>query len=103
MRLSRLFSLVVLVLLSLALLPGAMSAQGTSDAAHLCQDGGYANYVGVTAGALTFLANPGECVNFAAQGGQLVAIATVQPCLDGGMRPTPRLRAVRPSRVRRIV
>jgi hypothetical protein len=84
MRLSWSVSLAFLVLLSLALLPHAVVAQGNSGNAHLCQDGGYTDYVGVTGGVLTFLANPGECVNFAAQGGQLVAVAPVQPCLDGG-------------------
>lgn len=74
-------SLAVLGVLSV---PVRASAQGNSDAARLCQNGGHANYVGVTEGVITFLTSAGECVSFAAQGGQLVAVAIVEPCLDGG-------------------
>lgn len=63
----RRFVVIVLMLLSLmAFLPSIAAAQGNSEAARACQDGGYANLVG--AGGETF-ANTGECVRFAANGG----------------------------------
>lgn len=66
---------IVLMLVSLmGVLPVAASAQGTSDAAHLCQQGGWKKLRGSDG---TTFANQGECVNHAAQGGQLVPLATV--------------------------
>ncbi len=68
----RRFVVVLLMLFSLtavaiAVLPVAASAQtGNSDAAHLCQKGGYANLVG--SGGETF-SNAGECASFVAKGG----------------------------------
>lgn len=57
---------VFMLLGMLMALPGATSAQGNSEAAHACQQGGYASLVG--ARGETF-ANAGDCVSFAAQGG----------------------------------
>jgi hypothetical protein len=66
-RLFRLQRCLVVLILSLALVPFAASAQGNSQAAHACQGDGYLSLVGV--GGETF-ANVGQCVRFAAQGGQ---------------------------------
>jgi hypothetical protein len=49
-----------------AAVPVAVSAQGNSNAAHLCQKGGYAWLVGVS--GETF-ANAGQCTSYAAGGG----------------------------------
>src|SRR5690606_33310867 len=60
--------LVILFGCALLMSGGAHSAlaQGNSDAAHACHQGGYANLVGVN--GETF-ANAGQCVRFVAQGG----------------------------------
>lgn len=46
--------------------PLALAQRGNSDAAHVCQKGGYAALVG--SGGETF-SNPGECASFVARGG----------------------------------
>lgn len=56
-----------MALLATLLMPIGGSAQGNSEAAHLCQQGGYATLVG--SNGETF-ANTGECVRFAARGGK---------------------------------
>ena len=58
-------SLLVTMLLALSAVP-ALAGGGNSDAAHACQNGGYAELVG--SGGETF-SNTGECVSFAAHGG----------------------------------
>jgi hypothetical protein len=46
-------------------------AAGNSDAAHACQHGGYANLAGTTSlGQVVTFKNEGDCVGYAAQGGQ---------------------------------
>ncbi|MDQ3524587.1 MAG: thrombospondin type 3 repeat-containing protein [Chloroflexota bacterium] len=63
----RRFVVVVVTLFSMtAVVPMAASAQGNSEAAHLCQRGGWAELQG-TAGE-TF-ANQGDCVRYVATGG----------------------------------
>lgn len=56
---------------------GALTAKGgdsgNSDAAHLCQQGGWQNVMGSDG---TLFRNQGDCVSFAAQGGTLVPIPT---------------------------
>jgi hypothetical protein len=67
----RRFVVLILILFSLmANLSPGVSAQGNSEAAHACQQGGYADLIGV--GGETF-SNEGECVRFAAQGGVFAA------------------------------
>ena len=58
---------LIVVVLALALVPFSAGAQGNSQAAHACQGEGYLSLVGV--GGETFT-NVGQCVRFAAQGGQ---------------------------------
>ncbi len=46
-------------------------ASGNADAAHACQQGGYANLAGVTSSGQTItFKNEGDCVSYAAHGGQ---------------------------------
>ncbi len=58
-----------IVLLALALLPAAATAEGNSDAAKLCQKGGWTLLQGTDG---TTFANQNECVSYAAQGGSLM-------------------------------
>lgn len=69
-RLARSGLAVFALLLSLLIVPtvGAAPGDGNSDAAKLCQDGGYADYVRTDG---TTFNNTGDCVSYAAQGGVL--------------------------------
>jgi hypothetical protein len=58
---------LIVAILALVLVPFSAGAQGNSQAAHACQGEGYLSLVGV--GGETFR-NVGQCVRFAAQGGQ---------------------------------
>ncbi|MBW0093803.1 hypothetical protein I4I73_31090 [Pseudonocardia sp. KRD-184] len=62
--------------LSLLLAPAAIASTGgdNSDAAKLCQGGGYADYQRSDG---TRFANEGACVSYAARGGQLVNLPVV--------------------------
>ncbi len=68
---ARLVAVLGLLLGALTLGAVASADTGNSDAAHACQQGGYANYA--RADGTTF-ANTGECVSYAADGGRLVRI-----------------------------
>jgi hypothetical protein len=60
------------LLLSLGLVPAVAGAEpnlGNSEAAMLCQDGGYANY---TTSDYAGFKNTGDCVSYVARGGELV-------------------------------
>ncbi|HEY8599978.1 MAG TPA: hypothetical protein VIL85_16190 [Thermomicrobiales bacterium] len=57
---------------------------GNGDNAAACQQGGYAQYLGLRDGQVVTFANAGECANFAAHGGTLIARQAALPCLDGG-------------------
>ena len=90
MKTSRLLSLVILVLLALALLPGAGTAQGNSEAAHLCQQGGWQTLQGTDG---TTFANQDDCVSHAAEGGTLEPIHPAmtrcrQEAVAAGVDPT---------------
>lgn len=77
---------VVLMLTSLmVVLPRTASAQDTSDAAHRCQQGGWEKLRGSDG---TTFANQGECVSYAAQGGQLREAASIflEPIFVAGVR-----------------
>lgn len=71
----------VTALAVVALLPTAVNASGgNSDAAHACQQGGYARFVAPGGGGF---ANTGECVSFAAHGGSLVTPTPTPPACPG--------------------
>ncbi len=80
----RLVAMCGLVLGTLTLGAAASANGGNSDAAHACQRGGYANYTRTDG---TGFANTGQCVSYAAQGGQLVVkpSLTVTNRLSGGV------------------
>jgi len=65
----------IFVVPALAATVGA-SAHGNSAAAKACQQGGYANLQGTDG---TLFANTGECVSYAAHGGELIDIPVVLP------------------------
>lgn len=60
------------------------AAGGNSDAAHLCQQGGYLMLVGTNGSSDTGFGNTGQCVSYAAHGGWLVDRSSAEPCLNGG-------------------
>jgi hypothetical protein len=67
----------------------AASISGGSDAAQLCQKGGYLRVVGVNPdGSVVTFANAGDCVSFVSQGGAL-ATPTVTPTATATSTPTP--------------
>ena len=83
--------MIVLMLVSLmAAVPLGVSAQGNSDAAHLCQQGGWEDLQGSDG---TLFANQDECVSYAAQGGMLITrtlpsiIVSVAPAVHGSGEP----------------
>ncbi len=86
---NRQFHRVGVVLLMLAslmvVLPRTASAQDNSDAAHRCQQGGWEDLRGSDG---TRFANQGECVSYAAQGGQLREAASIflEPIFVTGVR-----------------
>jgi hypothetical protein len=57
----------------------AAVAQGNSEAAHACQDGGYLNYTDADGNPFR---NAGQCTRYAAQGGELVPIPVTNPDLS---------------------
>ena len=59
----------------------AYAAHGNSDAAHLCQQGGFANIYRADG---THFTNPGECTDYAAQGGTLSHPVTFSDIQLGG-------------------
>jgi hypothetical protein len=66
-QVSRMQRCFIALIIACALVPFSAGAQGASEAAHACQGEGYLTLVGVN--GETF-ANVGQCVRFAAQGGQ---------------------------------
>lgn len=66
MRAMRFFYAGVLFIFSMFAVPAAAGAQGNSDAAHACQQGGYLGLVGSDG---TTFSNVGQCVSYAAHGG----------------------------------
>jgi hypothetical protein len=71
----RLVAVIVLMLFSLTAVAPMAAAQGkggNSEAAHACQKGGFAHLKRADG---TRFANTGECVSFAAQGGELLPLA----------------------------
>ncbi|HEU5422973.1 MAG TPA: hypothetical protein VFU72_05490, partial [Nitrolancea sp.] len=73
MKITLRFLLAALLVLTLVGLGSSALAapSGNADAAHLCQDGGYASLQGSDG---TTFSNAGECVSYAAQGGTIVGI-----------------------------
>ena len=55
--------------------PASASAQGNSEAAHACQQGGYVNW---TRQDGTTFDNTGQCVSYAARGGTLVPLTPTE-------------------------
>ena len=80
MRLSRIVSLGLLLLTSLLILPTATTAQGNSEAAKACQQGGYLYYLDAQGNGFE---NTAQCVRYAAQGNTLVP-RVVDLSIDGG-------------------
>ena len=81
-RTFRTVAVTMLVLITLlASVPFSASAgPGTSDAAHLCQQGGYLRYL--DADGVVF-ANTGACVRFIAHGGELPEYSAAElACMD---------------------
>ena len=63
-----------------AFAPSSIASKGgNSEAAKACQDGGYLNYT--TADGEPFQ-NPGQCVQYAAQGGTLTEVESDHPTVD---------------------
>jgi hypothetical protein len=70
----RMLHLGLMLLLSMLVFPVVATAQGNSEAAHACEEGGYLNYI--DADGNTFK-NEGQCTRYAAQGGTLVRKADI--------------------------
>lgn len=81
LRLRRLTCVFILLLVLAATMPLAGSAQGNSDNAHACHNGGPGAVIGTDG---TVFGSVGDCVRHAAQGGTLVSTDVAGPCLDGG-------------------
>lgn len=81
MQLSRLISVLFVFVLTLAFAPvvtvGQGNTGGTSGAAQACKQGGYTNYTAEANGEA--FGTIGECIRFAAQGNDLVAIGSESP------------------------
>lgn len=75
-----------LVFLGALLMPVGASAQGNSEAAHLCQNGGFLNY---DSGNGVPFKNTGQCVRYAAQGGELVPVVTPDPVVAVSFKDSP--------------
>jgi len=76
-------AVVFLMLFSLsAILPLAASAQGISEDAHLCQQGGYLDYTDADRNGFK---NEGQCLSYAAHGGRLVPVPVTDLSLEGGV------------------
>ncbi len=72
--------LVVMVALAgLLALSGTVSAQGNSEAARACKEGGYVNYTDTEGNPFE---NAGACVSYAAEGYELVPVVVVVPSID---------------------
>lgn len=65
-----------------ALSPSVAGAQGNSEAAHACQQGGYLNYTDADG---TLFKNAGQCTRYVAQGGTLVPIPRPDLSLEGNV------------------
>lgn len=79
----RRIAVIFLMLFGLsAILPLAASAQGISEDAHLCQQGGYLNYTDADGNGFE---NTGQCVSYAARGGTLVPVPVTDLSLEGGV------------------
>lgn len=71
---------VVVALAITTLLAGQIAMGGNSDAAHACQQGGYASLQGSDG---TLFKNAGECTAFAAHGGTIVGITATCSFVSG--------------------
>lgn len=61
----------------------ALAAGGNSDAAHMCNQGGYGSLIGTNGFTEASFTNAGECASYAAQGGTLVTTADAAQCQNG--------------------
>ena len=66
--------------MAITLLAGHVAIGGNSDAAHACQQGGYASLQGTDG---TLFKNAGECTAFAARGGTIVGISASCSFISG--------------------
>jgi hypothetical protein len=61
-----------------------VSDHGNSAAAHTCKGSGYTTVVGTDGAQDMLFADTGQCVRYAAQGGNLVDLSGAQPCMNNG-------------------
>jgi hypothetical protein len=89
--LKRLGALLVIGLLCLAAFPASGIAEGNSEAADICKQGGYADLT--TSSGATF-DNTGECVSYAAQGNEFGDGETIEVTPEPTAEPSPQVTPV---------